>query len=999
MNTPLARPKYGVTTAVALLLAAGCAGKPDALITAQPGVPLAHVAAVDLSSATTVRQLTGPVELEVPRNGWAGFALRLRANDPAAAVALRLPTFAACRAYQVLPAPVDFDRAGYVRQTGGVAGVRRVPRVLLPLPTSADGGSGGTGTGTVVNLTDARDPDHPTDPNGRAGTSPVLVWVDVHVPADAKPGRVAGSCDVIDAKGTAVEDRVAVNLTVADLTLPAAPALAVAAPMEWAALSAGSPGVFEGVTPRLLSRTDPAHAAAVATLDGYARLAHENRVSAYVPRLQPVVKWPPDAPPVADWSDFDAVAGPWLDGTAFADRVPAPYWPLPAPDALPGFDLKSRAQYWHVAAGHFAGRRWVTRSPVVLADETNRPAGPGTFAGDVSDAGAILLSTEARQALAADPAARALVPAREDQVLLSTVDDNPAYVAPVSAGRVVARAAGLVYPSRIRDWPAGVRRPDHWVDAADLTPATEQDVRAVGWLAYLRDASVVLCRRALPTPADCGDAARPVPVSDLVWFYPGHAYGVDGPLATLQLKWVRQAEQDYECLTALARRGGGTTAEVDRTCRLVVRPLEVLPGQPVDPTFDLFAGTADGDGCDAAGRLLLDRFATPAGPAGAAGSVADMNVKVRAERWNADHRQPDVVARGVRWTWNVGPDAAATPVDAPGQWITGRVDVDVYDPADEPAADAALQWTAAPDGWQVRPQPTPLPPVAAFHVRRATAVGLFNLNRVEPPVAGGAAAAAGPVTLALVRPDHTSAACPVTLPVAAVDRRVRPLALDGSLADWDATEAVHLDQPLVPALDRPAVQSPARPPAAGPPASVYAAWSDDDLYVAFKLAGVTAAPARATRNFVDYQSGRGWGEDLCELLVQPVYADNTLGPTLHVVAKPGGEWVERKPAPRPGSTDAAAAGGVGGAGDWQTYEGSAVRYARDLGPDGTWRGELAIPWRSIALPGRGRPELLRFNLAQHRQLDGQTASWAGPVDASRDDRLMGLLLVRDAAKP
>lgn len=972
------------TATVAGAVVAGCADRNDAQkITTRP---LARMAAVDLADPSAVATLAEPVELRVPRNAWASFAVRVTVDDPGAKPVLRVPAFARePRVYQVLPAPVDFDRAEYVRRTGGAAGVRQVPRVLLPLAVRGDG---------TVDLSAVRDPARPTDPAGRADRVPVTLWVDLRVPADAKAGPVAGTCDVLDAPGGRVVDQVAVKLTVAALTLPDAPRLRVVAPLVWEGLAAGSPGVFESLTPWLLSRQDARHGPALAAITGYLALAHEHRLSAYVPRVQPIVKWPLGRLPTVDWAAFDGVVGPWLDGSAFADRRPTGLWPMPGPDALPRYDLASRAQYWRVAADHFAGRGWVARAPVVLADETNRPAGAGALADDVSEAGAVILSTEARQALAANPAARAVVPERDDQVRLSTVDDDPAYLAPVQASRLFTRAAGVVYPSRIRDWPTGVARPEHWVDATvdgavDGAVATEQDARSLAWLAYLRGASIVGCRPALSEPAAKAIAGQSaVAITDGVWFYPGAAFGVAGPLPTLQLKWMRQAEQDYECLTELAATGPKAAAEVSRAVGLVVRPVEVQPGQRPDAAFGLVAGTVDPHGCDVAGRLLLEQLAG----GGKLAAVPAAALADRSERWLGDRRRPTVVPRGVRWLWNVGPDARAAGADLPpGQWITATLDLDVYQSTDEPPVAADLTWAGVGGGWQVRPQPTAVPAASSHRLAPATITGAYDLTHVA------AGPASGPqVAVTLNQGDGVSVTCPVTLPVAQSVRRQRPLRLDGDLSDWDALDAIHLNQPLVPSLTRPGVQAagqpagtPGRPPTpAGPPASIYSGWSDDDLYLAFELSGVTTPDLHATRNFPDYQAGQAWGEDLCELLVQPVYTDDTLGPTLHVVCKPGTDWVERKAAPTP--ADAAPA-------TWEPFEGSTVRYASAL-PAGThlWRGELAIPWKSIAPLGHGRPYLLRLNVVQHRRDTGQSAGWAGPTDGTRDTQLMGLLLLPEA---
>jgi hypothetical protein len=169
------------------------------------------------------------------------------------------------------------------------------------------------------------------------------------------------------------------------------------------------------------------------------------------------------------------------------------------------------------------------------------------------------------------------------------------------------------------------------------------------------------------------------------------------------------------------------------------------------------------------------------------------------------------------------------------------------------------------------------------------------------------------------------------------------------------------------------------------PATVYTAWSGDDFYVAFKLSGVGAAQVTSTRNFVDYQFRRAWGEDLCEILVQPVYADNSAGPVLHMVCKPTGHWLERKGDPRQ-SVD-----------PWQPLEGVRVRYMATMEQD--WRGEVAIPWKAINDSGKGRPKLLRFNFSQHRHATGESASWAGPIDFGRDDGFMGLLYLREPDEP
>ena len=186
-------------------------------------------------------------------------------------------------------------------------------------------------------------------------------------------------------------------------------------------------------------------------------------------------------------------------------------------------------------------------------------------------------------------------------------------------------------------------------------------------------------------------------------------------------------------------------------------------------------------------------------------------------------------------------------------------------------------------------------------------------------------------------------------------------------------------------LSRPGVQQQELRPAALP-SEVYSAWAAQNFYLAFKVEGINTQNGANGNNFLDYQFRRAWGEDLVQMLVQPVYANNLVGPVLHVTCKPNGQLeVERK-------TNAQF-----NANPWQAILGAVVRYAATR-ESATWRGELAIPWDAINDDAhRGvRPTLIRYNFAQHLSNTGESASWAGPLDFGRDDAFMGLLYLGGA---
>jgi hypothetical protein len=219
------------------------------------------------------------------------------------------------------------------------------------------------------------------------------------------------------------------------------------------------------------------------------------------------------------------------------------------------------------------------------------------------------------------------------------------------------------------------------------------------------------------------------------------------------------------------------------------------------------------------------------------------------------------------------------------------------------------------------------------------------------------------------------------LPVAVSDRREGELKLDGSLGEWFAADALQ-SGPMVRLFNRPALQR-QQLQFASTNSSIYSAWSQDSFYLGFKLDGLIDSGLRSTRNFVDYQFRRAWGEDLCEILIQPIYADNTLGPPIHLVAKPTASYWSEVKSPT---------------GPWQPLAAGGIRYACTV-EGSIWRGEMAIPWSLITDPAKGPLKLLRFNFTQHTPSTGQSASWAGPIDFGRDDDFMGLLVLRAPAPP
>ena len=912
----------------------------------------------------------GAVVMTAAKNEWASFAIQLdRLPRPVAKrphlLRLRSLQLAGTKetipveqysAFQAIELPVNVNRAGYVRHTGLTVENRNLPRALIPVRHEKG----------LINLRAFRNPADPANANGRAVDAPgasVLLWLDLQIPPETKPGEYVGRVELLEQKREKALASVEVRLIVHDFVMPDERHLQMISRLEWDDLQRLFPPQFEAIRPEHISRNDPQYASTVRVLDQLVSLAQRNRTAVVIPRLQPIVKWVNVTPSVT-WDDLDTLIAPWLNGDAFSDRTPLGYWPLPAPDFLASYDLKSRLAYWTSAAAHFSQNQWLSRAPIFMEKVSGGRAGSSE---------SIQLSSEAARILSISPDVRVTVPLEKDQLAFRNAD-NPNLIDPRAASRLLTSAPGLVFNTPMQGWPEGAAPPAQWLrtDLPGLVPyigagGDERDVRLWAWLAFLRDASMILWNSPLPRTDNPQQPAEP---GNLVWFYPGEWFGVDEPVPTVQLKWLRRAQQDYEYLWLSKQRGEWINALL--MARLVTKQVEIQPNQFADQTYALMSGMTNPAAWAEAQRLLAESVLLRE-PGQPADEQKRHQLNMAMLGWAQSQERPVLMGRSVQWFFDSTPDPKQLR-----EWLGLRMGIDVYNGSDKTLDQNTLQWTQIDVPFEVAPQPKEIEALSTYRVQHVAMDARFNMSRPAPKERR-------PVELTFTDGFYKQKTIlRVVLPVAPSDRRRPGLDINGNLDDWEAADALQ-HGPLVQMYNRPALQRGDLQDAATS-STIYSAWADENFYVAFQLGGIPSAEIKSARNFVNYQFRRAWDEDLAQLLVQPVYNDNSVGPVLHLVVKPtGGHWVERKADARVNVDP------------WKPVEGAGIYYACTL--DGDWRGEIRIPWKAITDADRGRPRLLRFNFSQHKNATGESASWAGPVDFGRDDAFMGLIYLRENDEP
>ena len=948
MHSALVKALQTASAFLALFAACVCGCGRAATEADRPGTlppPNPALQTLDLSEPLHPTTDDGPIEIRAAQNESASFSLQITNVFASQAPQLRIGLFRKSdgariapedvTAYQVLSMPVVLDPVS-VRRTGWNSATRHAPSALLPV--AIDRG--------MIDLGALRNPTRPTDPATHPNGSAVSIWLDVHVRSDARPGEYGTTCDLIDRTGRTSAPALPLKLTVYEFALPAERHLQIVGALDWNRLAALFPTEFGNVlTPNLINRGDPHYRKLVALLDRIELLGREHNVSFYVPGLRPTVKWPAGEAPQLDWSDFDSLVKPWFRGDAFPDHKPIACWPLPAAEHLRQYDTRSRIGYWTQVAAHFDQNGWLERSPIHL-----NPTIVGSTAPDDIEA-------EASRLLALSSPVHIMLPLDDQQLAL-----KPAGIAPVDRSRVIAAGNGFVATRQT----GNVEFPRHWLPidtAANSAMATEPDTCALGWLAFLRSADLLVADGAMPNVDSAADAPS---ATASPWFYPGSWFGVKEPVPTVQLKWCQRAQQDYEYLWLAGQRGDGDGAL--HVARLIVKPVELAELQSDDPSYSLISGSANPSAWRRARQLLAETILlhTPGKPIDAHERRA---LEIRAMQWAQPQERPLVLARSSQWT--VGAPRKDRLGMRHDNWLDLRLALDIYNAAEPHAEPNDLGWGPAPrdSGWLMPGQSTTQPAIAAGQIQPAVLSASVDLDKLAP--AGGK-----PLEVDLVN-GFTKVHSPtqIRLPVAVSEKKDDPVKLDGRLDEWASADAIQ-DGPLVLMSNRPGLQSQTLQPAAGT-ARLYSAWSDERFYLAFALENLSP-PEASAHNDVYYQARRAWGEDLCEVLLQPVYADGTIGQALYVVCKPTGAiWVQRK-----------------GDSDWQLDTATAVRFGTVASADRHWNGELAIPWSLLTRGKKAFPMMLRFNFSQHCKQTCESSSWCGPVDFGADEKLMGVLYLK-----
>jgi len=792
------------------------------------------------------------------------------------------------------------------------------------------------------------------DAGGRA-----VFWVDLHVPRDTRPARYTGRLKIASFPGDALT--FTISLEACDFVLPDARPIATVG--GFAGTSLYRAFVTRGGKPYLparMNRKDPLVRKGLVVMRQLMRLGHAHRLDLFDKSIRPLVKRDMSGKIRMDWDDYDAIVTPYLDGSAFGDRIGCAAWPMPVSDTWPqpryygGSDSNTYAG----AVGTILGECGKHFDRVL---SRRRQVFFWPYRGRVNQAGYERHARLARIARSVDIEAPILsrLPSKPPSLTGWRVPDDFARLADIHAA-----------PAQFFDPASAAAKPgtDHPLAGTWLTPgtvpylpslgviATPADVRAIPWFAVKYKCAGLFLPEVLHW--EKGAAA----FAETRLFYAGGPFGVDAVLPSIRLKRLRRGLQDIAYLWLLRqhKRAGAADSVMHAMTRYA--GLAVAGDNYLDPRLD--GWVQDEETWRMARRLLAD----------------EVSAAVRGGPDTPNRRLP---AQRVAWrrfeqrTHRVRVEQVRSRVARVGEAERLLVSVllDLYNEYTR-AVELTVRLGELPPGWKLRVMRAP--------TRQELSSGKAWISRLAPGArvtmkldaecAYVPATETGkldlPVTITTAAIRHEEIRAPV--PFIMAGQTTRKIIIDGDLDEWPTRLGNSAGGFRL--IGRRGRSGDGR---AKRKTVVLVLRDTKNLYIGFRCSepdmnGLVARPD----NIIHYEQLMACGEDLVEIILDPGARAKGPQDLYHLIVKPNGVLL----AERGVRTDPP----LGRASPWPVGARLAVARRPKM-----WIVEMAIP--ISAIPGAENERFWGVNFTRFATRGAEASSWSGAPRYFYDPRNLGTM--------
>jgi hypothetical protein len=870
----------------------------------------------------------------------AGASLSGLTVQPSALTADGLPPIGSDRtaAWRMLPVKVTDFPAWYIRLVGRAPQPARYYDALVP----ADAPDGG-------------------QPWNVPAGERIALWIDITVPRDARGGTYTGQIALGTADGTA--HAIPVELTLYDFVLPDARPLPAIGGFDHRTLYehfiVDPDNADQPYVPVYLDPKNPKVAEGLDLIRQVMVLGHEHRLDLFDRHIAPKIRRDLYGEMALDWEPYDAIVRPYLDGSAFDDRIGSPAWPIPYRQDVPvpryygGIDSELYAQ----AAGQFllkCGRhfRALGADDRMFAWPVRGEVSPQAYRVFMAMADIVRRTDCSIPVLARLPIAP---PAETGWQPPPGLADAVDIVAPPGQwlDPMTARQFRKPQTPLAGVWLSPGRPP--YVPALSVV-STPADVRALPWLASKYGCAAVFLPEVLNWR---GDVFQTPAGAETRLFYPGKEVGVRGVLPSVRLKRLRRGLQDILYVWLLRQRQRSALAETVVNSMVHYGGLDAAGDNYLDPRIG--GWVQDGELWIRARRMLAKEIAASIHP-DAEPETARVLEQVRWVRFieRAQRLRVEQSRSYVR-PFTPAPDNAAS--NPPRLQIV--VEIELYNEYNHPI-DARFRLKDLPEGWSADEptEPATIPP------RTRRRIQLVATGQELPPRPAGRLPLS--VDVAWGRTDRRTIDLRVPFLAAAVASRAPNV--DGNLDDW----------PVRPGFTAGAFRLIGRRGQSGAglaerQTTAMVMQDLDNIYVAMicnepDLDGMDVH----ADNRVRYEQLLAAGEDLVEIILDPGLQAQSASDLIHFVVKPNGVLVQER-----GIGSQPPLGGV-----TPLATGATVAVGRG---DRAWTVEMRIPREAL---GPGTAEAFwGVNFARFATQAGEASNWAGAERYYYDPRNLGTMYV------
>ncbi len=787
-----------------------------------------------------------------------------------------------------------------------------------------------------------------------------VFWVDIAIPKGTYEGTYTTKVELLS--GEAVVGAIDVQLTVWPIVLPDESDVAVLAEVDHRVLfqhhvhfdaSAPPPSGDDWSDHPRRSEMDALLLSTMRTLQGH-------RLTPVLPELSPIRKINVAGGLLVEWGPYDAVVEPVLSGRAFFNRVPLRLWPMPVEGMFsPQPDMIRRApgsvaildQYLAQCATHFEQKGWLDRC-YALAPESSSEA-VRRFAGSVHAA-------NERVAVASRGFPQDMRPyGWLDFPYTDLSESVDVWIPPAQFYDVEAMAQER--KNGRRTWLAA-DRPPFSGSTSIYAPSTY--TRVLPWQAEELAAQALSIGRVncwpaasmKPTPDDC------VRFDPHVLLYPGRAFGLDEPVASVRLKHLRRGLQDAAYFRLLHEHGLGHVVTALRESLAAYAGSDAYRTHFADGRSIGWAN--DSELYDAARDIMAEELIRAAPSKDAAGRSLPFGRTAAWRRFMLATRKVDMQMDGVRNRVIGTPTALEVELET-SLTIVNRQRTPIS---------GAVRFGALPEGWSARSGESLVSAIAPGSSRRVT----LRARASHVPTSDGGILGL-PIELSTDDGEvHRRTVRVASLTALSTESTIR---IDGDLSDWPpGIVNVAGDFRLIAGSkedDEYGLSSRPTEKTFG-----FVLHDKDFLYVAVNCErdGRAVGPS-ARRKGVRYDDLiPAEDEDLIELLIDPLNGGTrSPGDLYHIVVKQSGTDLTEK--------------GIG----FDPPSGPREPWAVDIevataASEQRWTAELRVPLRDISPDGHTQT-VWGFNLTRWDASQQEFSTWSGAVGNAYDPLSLGNLFL------